>query len=208
MKYHLVIFDFDGTLADSFPWFLGVFNTVADRYRFTRIEAHQEAVLRGYSARQIIQHLRVPRWKLPFIARHARSLAKRDRVQIALFAGVDQMLQHLAEAGITLAVVSTNSEDTVRHVLGPANAARITYYGCGASMFGKRAQFRRILKRSGVRPQDALYIGDEIRDLEAATAVGMPFGAVAWGYTHIDALTAHAPAEVFLHVEDIGARLT
>jgi phosphoglycolate phosphatase len=142
------------------------------------------------------------------IARHARMLAKRDRAQIALFAGVDQMLHQLTQPGITVAVVSTNSEETVRHVLGPANAARITYYGCGASMFGKRVHFRRILTRCGVRPQDALCIGDEIRDLDAATKERIPFGAVAWGYTHIEALTAYAPAEVFLNVEDIVERLT
>jgi phosphoglycolate phosphatase len=84
----------------------------------------------------------------------------------------------------------------------------MTYYGCGASVFGKRTPFRRILKRSGVRPQEALCIGDEIRDIDAATRERIPFGAVAWGYTHIDALTAHAPAEVFLRVEDIVERLT
>ncbi len=35
--YRLVVFDFDGTLADSFPWFARVINDVADRYRFARI---------------------------------------------------------------------------------------------------------------------------------------------------------------------------
>ena len=208
MTYKLVIFDFDGTLADSFPWFLSVFNTVAERYRFTRVEEHEGATLRGYSARQIVRHLGVPRWKLPLIARHARSLARRDRAQIALFPGVDRMLAQLAEAGITLAVVSSNSESTVRHVLGQENAARITSYACGGSIFGKRAHFRRVLKRSGVRPQDALCIGDEIRDYEAATAAGIPFGAVAWGYTTIEALQAQAPAAMFWHVEDIVERLT
>src|SRR3712207_5976592 len=99
-------------------------------------------MLRGLSARQIIQHLGVPKWKLPLIARHARLLAKRDRAHIALFPGVDGMLAQLAAAGITLAVVSTNSEEMVRHVLGPKNAARITYYACGASVFGKQAHFR------------------------------------------------------------------
>ena len=208
MKYQLVIFDFDGTMADSFPWFLSVFNTVADRYRFKRTEVHEGTTLRGYSARQIVQHLGVPRWKLPFIARHARALAKRDRAQIALFPGVDHMLAQLTAAGITLAIVSTNSEATVRHVLGPENTARITYYACGGSIFGKCAHFRRTLKRSGVRPQEALCIGDEIRDLEAATAAGIPFGAVAWGYTTIKALQAHTPAEVFLQIEEITERLT
>jgi phosphoglycolate phosphatase-like HAD superfamily hydrolase len=137
----------------------------------------------------------------------ARLLAKRNRAQIVLFPGVDTMLAELHAAGIQLAVVSSNSEDTVRHVLGPENAARITYYACGASVFAKQAHFRRVLKRSGMRPAHALCIGDEIRDYEAATAVGMPFGAVAWGYTTIEALTACAPAEVFHQVEDIIVRL-
>lgn len=139
----------------------------------------------------------------PLIARHARALAKRDRTQIVLFPGVDAMLVQLATVGIRLAVVSSNSEETVRHVLGPESAARITYYACGASVFGKQAHFRRVLKRSGVRPADALCIGDEIRDYEAATAVSMPFGAAAWGYTTVEALTACAPAVVFHQVEDI-----
>lgn len=64
-----------------------------------------------------------------------------------------------------------------------------------------------MLKRTGVRPAAALCIGDEIQDYEAAAAVGMPFGAVAWGYTTIEALTACAPADVFHQVEDISVHL-
>ena len=70
-------------------------------------------------------------------------------------------------------------------------------------MFGKQAHFRRVLKRSGVRPANALCIGDQIRDDEAASAVGMPFGAVAWGDTTVDALQACAPAAVFHEVEEL-----
>ena len=117
------------------------------------------------------------------------------------------MLAQIHAAGMRLAVVSSNSEETVRHVLGPENSARITYYACGSSIFGKQAHVRRVLKRSGVRPANALCIGDEIRDYEAASAVGMPFGAVAWGYTTIEALAACAPAVVFHHIEDIVAHL-
>ena len=39
MRYALAIFDLDGTLADSFPWFLRIVNSVADKHRFRRIEA-------------------------------------------------------------------------------------------------------------------------------------------------------------------------
>lgn len=37
MRYRLVLFDFDGTLADAFPFFLSVFNTIADRHGFKRL---------------------------------------------------------------------------------------------------------------------------------------------------------------------------
>ncbi len=130
-------------------------------------------------------------------------LAKRDREQIAVFPGVDDMLAKLTAAGIKLAIVSSNSQETVRHVLGPENPTRITYYACGSSVFGKQAHVRRVLKQSGVRPTTALCIGDEIRDYEAASAVGMPFRAIAWGYTTIESLTACAPAAVFYEVKDI-----
>ena len=72
MAYKLVIFDFDGTLADTFPWFTAVLNDVAARYRFRRVEAHEVDGLRGYSARQLLDHLGIKPWKLPFIARHMR----------------------------------------------------------------------------------------------------------------------------------------
>ncbi len=60
VMYKLVIFDFDGTLADSFPWFLQVSNTLADRYRFRRMTEQEGTALRGMSARQMIQHFGVP----------------------------------------------------------------------------------------------------------------------------------------------------
>lgn len=207
MKYQLVIFDFDGTLADSFPWFGQIANSLADAYKFKRIEAHEVETLRGYSARQVIQHLGVPLWKLPFIARRMRALTANEVGSISLFAGVDRMLQRLSDEGITLALVTSNSYANVRAVLGPANAALIAHYECDVSMFGKRSRFRRVLKQTGVPPAQALCIGDEVRDIEAANKERIPFGAVTWGFTSIAALEAHGPAEVFAEVDDIVAAI-
>ncbi len=208
MKYKLVIFDFDGTLANSLPWFMGVTNTFADKYRFKRIEEHEVDTLRGYSARQIVQHLGVPMWKVPVIARHMRRVSAEQIDQVSLFPGVDRMLQQLAEAGISLAIVTSNSYDNVRHVLGPNNAALIRYFEGGVSLFGKRARFRNVLKQSGVQPHEAMSIGDEIRDIEASHKEQIPFGAVSWGFTHVEALKALGPTAVFATVEDIVATCT
>ena len=96
MKYQLVIFDADGTLADSFPWFSKVLNTVADKFRFRRVEPGEVEALRGCDARQILERLDVPGWKVPMIARHMRALKAQHLHEISLFPGIDRMLQELA----------------------------------------------------------------------------------------------------------------
>jgi phosphoglycolate phosphatase len=203
MKYKLIIFDFDGTLADSFPWFVQMVNAVAIKYKFKQIAPEEIDGLRSLSALQLVQHLEIPLWKMPMIANHVRQQMTQDREGITRFAGVDQMLARLHQTGVTLALVTSNADENVRHVLGEENLALMSYIECDVSMFGKRARYRKILKQSGVRASETLSIGDEIRDIEASTQERIPFGAVTWGYTHIDALKAHAPAEVFTQVDDI-----
>ena len=203
MRYRLAIFDFDGTLADSFPWFLGMVNGLADRNGFRRIEEHEIERLRGQGARQVVGHLGVPAWKLPRIARQMRLQMAQDIGGIALFPGVDRLLRELAVRKIQLAVVTSNSIDNVRQVLGPDSAALIHHYECGASIFGKRPKLRAVLRASGVPAAEAISIGDEIRDLEAARAEGIAFGAVTWGYTNPEALRALAPEEMFASPEEI-----
>jgi phosphoglycolate phosphatase len=174
----MAIFDFDGTLADSFPWFLAAVNRLAECYRFHPIEPQEVETLRGYPARRLVHHLGVPAWKLPLIARHLRRLMAADISRIALFPGVDRLLHGLAARGAQLAVVSSNSAGNVHRVLGPHNAALIGHYACGVSLFGKPSKLRSVLRRSGVSAGAAICIGDEIRDLEASRAAGIAFGAV------------------------------
>ena len=200
----LVVLDFDGTLADSFPWFASVLNEVADRYRFRRVEAHEVDILRVLDAREVLRHLGIPRWKLPLIARHMHGLAARDAAEITLFPGIDAMLAELFAMGVPLAVLSSNREDTVRRVLGPDHAGCIGAYACGASVFGKARRLRAVLARERIRPEAVLCVGDEIRDLEAARSVGCAFGAVAWGFTDAAALAARAPEHLFAHPAEIA----
>jgi phosphoglycolate phosphatase len=204
MRYRLVIFDFDGTLADSFPWFVATINTVADRYGFRRIEEGELDLLRGYSAREMVRHLGIPSWKLPLIAGHIRKLKARDRGAIGLFPGVGALLRQLAEGGVVLAIVSSNAEENVRQILGPELAPLIRHYACGASLFGKAAGFKKVLRMCSIRPGEALCVGDELRDLEAAREAGIPFGAVTWGYTTAEALGAHGPQILFTRVEEVA----
>jgi phosphoglycolate phosphatase len=207
VTYRLAIFDMDGTLADSYPWFARNLNSVADRFRFRRVEPDEVETLRRLDAARILERLDVPRWKLPLIARHMRALKAQHIGEIALFPGVDRMLRNLKEAGICIAVVSSDAEGNVSRMLGAENSARIDYYACGASLFGKGGKFRQVLRRSGIAARDAIAIGDELRDGGAARQLGIAFGAVAWGYTHVEALQAAKPEHVFFTIDEIVASL-
>lgn len=202
MPYTLAIFDLDGTLVDSFPWFLRTINDVADHFGFRRVRDEDVEGLRHASTREILSRLEVPMWKLPAIARHARRLKGEAAAEISLFAGAEAMLRTLADNGVQLALVTSDSEANAREKLG-ASAALFSHFDCAASVFGKPTKFRRVIQRTGVAPGQVIAIGDEVRDIEAARAVGIACGAVSWGYAAPAALRAHGPDVMFDRMEDI-----
>src|SRR5215470_7409013 len=189
MPYSLAIFDLDGTLVDSFPWFTRTINDVADRFGFRRVVEHELEELRAAPTREILAHLQLPLWKVPAVARYMRRLKAEAAANTPLFPGVPAMLQQLADAGIKLALVTSDSQANARRKLGEA-AALFSYYDCAASLFGKPARFRRVIRRAGVDKGQIIAIGDEVRDVEAARAVGISCGSVAWGYAAPQALRA------------------
>jgi phosphoglycolate phosphatase len=207
MTFKLVIFDFDGTLADSLPWFLDAFDRVADRYRFERLARGEIDGLRHFGARHLLAHCRVPTWKLPFIARHLRSLMRRDIATIRPIPGVEDALTSLAVKGVELGLLTSNSRENVTCVLGPKTSALFRYWECGSSLFGKTAKLRKLLRATGYARDEVIFVGDEIRDAEAARDALIPFGAVAWGFTHLSSLAAHDVAETFVDVEELVEKL-
>ncbi len=201
MKYPLAIFDFDGTLADSFPFFLGALEALAERHGFRKIDPAQIGALRQCGAREVLQRVGLPLRKLPAVARSFAAIMRSSAVP--LFAEVPETLAQLARAGTALAIVTANSEENVRRILGPENGRLIGHYACRLPLFGKHASIRRVLAASALPARQAIYIGDQIEDAEAARKAGIAFGAVTWGYGARAALERHRPEEIFDSVRDL-----
>lgn len=202
-KFRLVIFDFDGTLADSFPFFTSVFNRLAEQHGFKSISPELAPAFRHYSARQIMEKVEMPAWKLPFVGKSYISLMRQNAASIPLFEFVDDMLLDLSNKGVCLAIVSSNSYDNVSEILGPENAKLFSHFECGMSMFGKSARINKVLKKSGIPRNEAIYIGDQDTDAEAAHKARIAFGAVRWGYGAIESLRALLPELEFDNVAAI-----
>ena len=196
-RYRLVIFDFDGTLADSADWFLSIADHLADRFKFRKVAADEVELLRGKTSSEVIRHLGIPRWKLPAIGRYTHDLLAQQTDRIALFDGIPALLEQLAASGVRIALVTSNAEDNARAILGPANAALIERFECGASLFGKARRYRRVLRKCDIAQSEAISIGDETRDVVAAKKVGICSGAVLWGYANRDVLTRLEPDMLF-----------
>lgn len=182
-KYKLVIFDFDGTLADSFPVFLDAWKDAADRYGFKSVAEIDIDRLRGCSAREIIAEIGLPYWKLPSVTRHMRELMRAKTDRVALFDGMEMVLRSLKDIGIKIAIVTSNSRENVEQILGKENLGLVDHFSCGASVFGKKPGTRSIWRASGASSKEVLCVGDEIRDADVARELGLDFAAVSWGYT-------------------------
>lgn len=208
MKYRLVIFDFDGTLANSFPWFISIVDHLADRYKFKRLDKDEIENLRHFSAMQMIKQHEISLWKLLLLSRYLRRLMEQEIHKIPLFPGVNDLLQACSAQGITTAVVSSNTYANIAKVLGTDNLQGIRYFECKVPLYGKTRRLKKILRQSGIAAEETLCIGDEIRDIVAAQKAHIPFGAVSWGYTHIDALLKHQPDLVLTSMEQTIQLLT
>jgi phosphoglycolate phosphatase len=207
LKYRLAIFDSDGTLADTLPWMRSIFNELAEAHGFRRIEPHEYERFRDLHGAALLRELGLPRWKLPRVVSDMRRRMAKHGGKLSLFPGIGDVLHRLAAVGIQLAIVSSNSRENVEQVLGGDNARLVAHFVCGASMFGKAAKLRQALRRCSVQPAEAIYMGDEIRDAEAAVKAGIAFGAVTWGLHGAEILRAQNPAEIFTTVREIADKL-
>lgn len=195
-NFSLAIFDFDGTLADSFPWFIASLDQTADHFGLKRVDPNEIESLREMSSRDALNHLRVPMLKLPAITLYMHNLFAEGMHDIALFPGAAEMLFALHEAGVKLALVSSNAETNVRHVLGAA-AGVVDHYSCGASLWGKAQKFGGVLRTLRQSTARTISIGDEIRDIDAAHQAKLTAGVMTFGYNSRRALAGHGPEYLF-----------
>lgn len=207
VRYHLIIFDFDGTLADSFPWFIGTVNDVAREMRFKAFDLSEMDALRRMSSRELLAMTGLRPWRLPAVVKRMRHRMASRIHDVAVFDGVPELIADLKASGVAVAVVTSNSEANVRAVLGPELSGRIDHFECGASLFGKARLMKRVLAHVGVPAERSICVGDETRDVEAARKAGVHFVGVGWGYAAPELLAAWTgedtlatPADLLAHI--------
>lgn len=177
-----VIFDFDGTIADSFALNVDIFCKMTGRP-----QTHTQADIdrwRQLPTKQVLSELHVSIWQIPILVSKWRKAMTQRMGEVRPFPGIGPVLQELQKQGHELSIVSTNSPQNIELFLKNYDLRKhfVDIYG-DIGFFGKRRILKRILRQDKVESDLCYYVGDETRDVKAGNKVGMRSVAVAWGYT-------------------------
>jgi phosphoglycolate phosphatase-like HAD superfamily hydrolase len=175
-----LIFDFDGTLVDTFPIYKEYCATLTGRYTRKTIDAED---IREKGIKLFIKESGVPFWKVPFLIGELKKMYEtRIPVEADMFIGIPEVIKKLSCTYI-LGIVSSNSEKTINAFFREKNLINsFSFIIGGSSLFGKYRKLLDICKRNNINPEKSYYISDEDRDIDAAKKAKLNTIAVTWGF--------------------------
>jgi len=192
MRYRLVLWDFDGTLADTWSSGEQIFNEIAARRYFVPITDAEAD--RRLTTLEFLRAHRVPLLQLPLVIREWHAALRARMEGVLLFPGVRDALTTLRQQGSTLGILSSNNHDNIARCLRRHEAYTLfESIHSSSRLFGKARGIRRVLTSQALGKREVLYIGDETRDLDAARAAGVDSAAVGWGLNPLDVLSRASP---------------
>jgi phosphoglycolate phosphatase len=199
-----MIFDFDGTIADTFSHTMKITNILSDEFKFKKVHDYEIDFLKGKTVHEIIKHLNVPILKIPNIVAKARSELLKDIESIEPVDGLKRILPLIKQADVQMGILTTNSSENVERFLKANRLEIFDFIHSTSKVWGKNHGLRRLMQQHMVTADQILYVGDETRDIEAAKKEGIKVIAVTWGYnshalleTFSPDFIAHTPEELF-----------
>jgi phosphoglycolate phosphatase len=204
LPVNVLIFDFDGTIADSFEAVLTISNRLAEEFGYPPTSPEEIEQVRDLSSREILNRSGVPFYRLPFLLRRLRVELNHEVAHLQPVTGMREALQQLKQQGHQLGIVTSNSEENVKAFLDAQDMPLLfDFIGSGLTLFGKGRVIRRIMKKYRIDPAIAFYVGDETRDIEAAKKIRLKSIAVSWGFNSSRVLAEHAPNYLIHHPAEL-----
>jgi HAD superfamily hydrolase (TIGR01549 family) len=192
-RYGTLIFDFDGTIADTLSAIIRLVNEHATEFNIKPLADKDVEELRGMSNIDIIKRLKVPLVKVPYMVLHAQKELNQRIDEMTLFPGMKDLILGLKGLGFRLGILTSNSRENVQKFLRAQTLDVFDFIHAEQNFFGKNWALLHLLKKHGLKKGEVLYVGDEVRDIEACQKVGVPVVAVSWGFHRRHLLAAKKP---------------
>ncbi|MGI0087575.1 MAG: HAD hydrolase-like protein [Nitrosotalea sp.] len=198
-----IVFDFDGTLADTLSVVIKIANKFADHYGYRKIPLSDLPKLREKKPSEALKHLGISIFKLPIVVRKIRFEMNKEIAHLQAVEGIRDVLVKLRENECVLGILTTNSRENVMEFLKNNDLQLFDFVYTGRAMYGKGRLLKKLMKEKTIPHKDPIYIGDEIRDVEAAKKAGIRVIGVSWGYNTRTALQKANPDYIVEKPEDL-----
>lgn len=192
-KIDHVLFDFDGTIANTLALGFELYNQIADQYNFISADDSELPQLMNMSITEILHLKNIPLYMVPIALYNVKKKMKQRLSEVKPFEGIRDFLYKLKDAGYHLSIISSNSKENMLKFFEINKIDVFNYIYSSTSLFGKDKLIKHYLKAVKTSPEKVIYIGDEIRDIEAAKASNIKVISVGWGYNDKDILTKNEP---------------
>ena len=207
MKYSSLVFDFDGTLADTLDEGLRIYNELAQEHHLKPIEPHDVEMLRHMKLNDFLTHLGITKRRVPKLLFQGTRILKSRIASLPLFQGMAETLWSLRQECDHFGILTSNSVENVELFLASHGLEDVfTFVSSTSKLTGKAKHLRSIRRTFSINPGEMIYIGDEIRDIKAARKARVPIASVSWGFNSAEALGAAQPDHL-LHTPDELLRL-
>ena len=203
----LLIFDFDGTIADTFDAGVMILNKLAGEFGFRPLHPTDLEKARDMRTHQLVRFLGIPTRKMSRIARRGSEELHCCIHSIQPLPGMPEALRELHALGYCLGIVTSNTEVNVQIFLRSHGLELFDFIRCSSKLLGKARMIRSVIRKQHVPAAEILFVGDETRDIEACKKVGVRIAAVTWGYNSRRSLEAMRPEFVFEDAKELVALL-
>ncbi len=203
MKKDVFVFDFDGTVADTFPYIFKVSNKLAKMYGFEEVSEKKFHELRSMSPVEIIKELQIPILKIPFILQKGRTLLKKNMPEVGIFPGMSEVIDSLKRSNKKVGILTSNSRENLDLFLKKYSIEDLDFIYTENNIFGKQFTLSKMLKEQALSKENVIYIGDEVRDIEACRVLDLDIISVTWGFSSKEALQKNEPTFLVDKPEEI-----
>ena len=194
MIYKTIIFDFDGTIADTMEEGRRIFNVIAPDYGIRQIDREEMEGFRSLSINQFIDAMKIPKTRIPLFIARGTLMMRRSIGGLPLIAGVGEILPQLRAKVDRFGILTSNAVDNVELFLDSHGIRGLfDFVSSTSKLTGKSRYLNGTRKRYKLKAEEMLYVGDEVRDLKAAKKAGIPCAGVTWGFNTREALAAENP---------------
>ncbi|MGK7930202.1 MAG: HAD hydrolase-like protein [Microcystaceae cyanobacterium] len=194
MVLKVIIFDFDGTIADTYDTFVEIVNELSGEFGYAPVEKRDLDRLKHMSSREIVKEANIPLIKIPFILKRVKSELSKRTDKLTPIQGMQDCLLNLKDQGYSLGILTSNIKENVVAFLDNNHLTdTFDFIYSGTTLFGKHKVINRMLKEHHLSAKDVMYIGDETRDIQSAQKSQVVMTAVSWGFNSAQVLAKYNP---------------